>query len=231
MAYGRKYRKKNRRGKRTMRRSKRKGFRRRDYTPSVKLEAFYTVGTSSVNSSNIIFTTGGSTFTNACPYVASFDLNGTWGKYSNNYSIYKVTGASCEWGFTRDPLTLEGLFNTMPYIAGVHFPAEAPNFTTTPAVIRQVDNSFNISPKITGMARNYIRYPTNYINNKLNAVGIGTWNSVGDASSQMGVICFGPINGAYAINNTVSGGNPAFSQTSFAFVKVSVYVRFGSKRI
>lgn len=223
MPYARKYKRKFRKTKRNFRRNKRKGFRKRDYTPAVKLEAYFTVGTTANASSALTFATNTTAFTIAVPYTACFDTSGTWGKYSTNYAAYKITGIGLEWIFTKDTGTIDGLFNQMPYIVGVNFPSEVVNtFQPTASTLKQMDNAFNICPKTNGPSRYYQRFPSNYLNNKIDAVGVGTWNSVENSAKQMGQFAFQPVN-ASAANNTA----PA----AFALLKMSLYVRFASKRI
>lgn len=228
MAYGKRRQRKYKRSKRYSRRTKRKGFRRRDFTPSIKLEQYFTVGTYLAGSSSLQFSTSTSTFVNSVPYTSCFDDNGTWGKYKNNYGTYKITGVAIEFGFTKDLNTTEVLFTTMPYLAGAHFPSEDSSYAPSSAVIKQIDNTVNISPRSLGMTRHYQRFPSNYISNKLTRVGIGVWNSVTEFASQMGVFGMGIVNNVTAVNNLPG---PAFSAQAFAYLKISLYVRFGSKRI
>lgn len=230
MAYGKKKQRRYKRSKRYSRRTKRKGFRKRDYTPSVKLEQYFIVGTSTVNSSTIAFSTGSNNYVAAVPYLSCFDDNGTWGKYKSNYGTYKITGVSVEFGFTKDMATTEQLFTTMPYIAGAHFPSEDATYTPSTNVIKQIDNQVNISPRSLSVTRNYQRFPTNYISNKLTRVGIGVWNAVTEASAQMGVFGLAVVNGAVTISN-IPGSPPSFTPSPFGYLKLCLYVKFGSKRI
>jgi len=90
MAYGRRYRKKGRRNfRRTFRRStKRRGYRKKDYTPTIKLEWYGSVNLGgSVTQSDIKFTDSTNSYTNRIPYGFCFDTNGTWGSYKDLYSM------------------------------------------------------------------------------------------------------------------------------------------------
>jgi len=226
MAYGRRYRKKGRRSyRKTFRRSsKRRGYRKRDYTPTIKLEWYGSVNTSgSTTSSDLRFSDGTNSYTNRLPYNFCFDTNGTWGKYKDLYTMYKITGASTEFSMTRHPSDLDAIWNPSPVIGIAHFPTEiAATFGANATTIKQMDHYQTIVPNSTGLKRFYQRFPNNYISNRPSYVGIGTWNNNADYNSQVGMVAVLTLNGAMPQTGSIS---------TFGYIKLTLYVKFGGKRV
>ena len=237
MAYGRKYKKRRFTKKRTYRRRRRGGFRRKDYTPVIKVEQYYVCQnvvyqTSASATGNIMFKTvnNGSESLNYISYASILtDDSGTFSKYKNNYGTYKITGCAVEWTWAKDMTTLENQIfkNGLPFIGMCHYPAEPSGFIPSPVSMRQQDQFQQIQPK-TGKYTSYQRFPNGYINNTLSNVGVGTWNTMTNITAQLGGVAIANVTGV--IPPSVQDGGPTL-QITFAYVKVNLYIKFGSKKI
>lgn len=206
--------------------NRKKGYKRKDYTPVVKLEAYYIVRTSNTaNTSSLNFDINGLGDTTGkegkIPYTDMLDVNGTWGKYKDFYTQYMITGASAEFCITKDGNYLDSIYNVQPIIACVNYPAYDFSYVPTPQEVRQMDNSYVIPPKINGVSRYYQRYPRNYLPTNLSKVGIGVWNTITNSNNQNGIFTMQILNNA----------SSASTKVNFAYLKFCLYVRFGGKKI
>lgn len=234
MPYGRKYKRRSFK-KRTFKRfAKRKGYRKKDYTPVVKVEQYYFVkiGTdagSGNGNSHLYFTPteGVNEYTNVIAFSNVIgSATGSFSKYSSNYGTYKVIGCGIEFTWSKEMATISGSFadSSVPFIGCTIFPAETNALTPTAIMLKQQDQFFQVPPRL-GTFRKYQRYPPSYINNTLSAVGVGTWNSVTNKDVQLGAVAIMNVS-----ENKTNNGAPG-ARVTVGYVKVNIYVRFGSKKI
>lgn len=224
MAYGKRFKKYGKRKSFKKFRGRKRGYLRRDYTPSLKLECFTSIRSSAGTGVVSIFDA-----TDTVPSTAwkagylnfknCFDNNGTWGKFKDNYSTYKISGVSYEVGYGLDTQILNSVYAPTPLFGVACFPTEvdaAPGISI--ASVKQMDNVLSLGPRDTRKTK-FIRFPDNYVTS-VNAAGVGTWNPVAQSANQVGQIYMTALSAAVAQNTT-----------SFGYIKLCLYVKFGGKKI